>query len=141
MLGDPQQELHYIMIYVYNDRRHRQCNHRHRDQRRAQAHRQRRDDSQFVELLDVVGNRTLVECSSRLPQVHHESVRSALSTRVNIFRGSTIHSRGTEQQQLNGNRIDDTGTVLLNSFSLSIVEARQEEQEYFCSQVQEEMEM
>lgn len=83
----------------------------------------------------------MVESTSRLPQVRHESVLSALSTRANRFRGSAIHTRGIEQQQLNGNKIDDTGTVFLNDGLSAIADARQEEQEYLRSQILEEVEM
>ena len=126
---------------LHNNRRHRRSNRRQRDQRRAQAHQRQRDDSQFVELLDVVGTSMLVESTNTLPQVRHESVLSALSTRANRFRGSTIHSRDIDQQQLNGNRIDDTGTVQINDRAITAEEIRREEQEYLRSQVLEEIEM
>ena len=128
-------------ICLHNNRRHRRRNRRLRDQRRAQAHLRRSDDSQFVELLDVVGNYTLVESTNTLPRVRHESVLSALSTRANRFRGSTIHSRGTEQQQLYRNRIDDTGTVQIDEPSVSAADTMQEEHERLRSQVLEELEM
>ena len=83
-----------------------------------------------------------MENTNRLPRVRHESVLSALAKRANRFRGSTIHSRGIDQeQQLYGNRIDDTGTVQINECPNSVAEARREEQEYLRSQVLEEMEM
>ena len=89
----------------------------------------------------MVGNCTLVESTDPLPRVRHESVLSALSTRANRFRSSTIHSRENNEQQLIGNRIDDTGTVLINDSQPTAGELRQEGQEYLRSQVLEEMEM
>ena len=111
-----------------------------------QAHRRRRNDSHFLEMVDVGGNQTLVEDDSRLPQVRHESVLSALAQRANRFRGRTLHSRGNEQQQqqqqLNSNRIDETGTVnLTEEASISADDARQEEEEYRRAQVLEDMDL
>jgi hypothetical protein len=91
--------------------------------------------------MDAVGDCTLVESTNSLPHVRHESVLSALSTRANRFRGSTIHSRGIHQQQLNENRIDDTGTVQIQDCEETIAARRQEEEDYRRSQLLEEMKM
>ena len=62
-------------------RRHRRRNRRGRDQQRARLHQRRNDATHFVELLDAVGNRTMMmDSESRIPQIRHESVLSALAT-------------------------------------------------------------
>ena len=77
-----------------------------------------------------------------MPRVRHESVLSALNQRANRFRGRTLHSRGNHQQQLNLNRIDETGTVEIEDGTQSSPEeARREEEEYIRAQVLEEMEL